>query len=368
MFGQMYHALSKLSPSTLRGPVGETPWKTVLSDSLNKGAAGLPGLFRQVLGEISAEINHAAFSQAPDSLFVPCPNNQNQTGGDRNKLIVNPSCINSRFLNRFYVFGQLMGVAIRSKCCLDLDMASSFWKLILRETLDDEDLSTYDHTAWASLQFKDTATGLEYDEKEFEEIFGDLTYTTVLGDGKTTVETRPGGKNQRVLYKDRHQYAKEAMVTRFHEAGLQMHFIKQGLLTIVPRPALALLAWQDLELRVCGEANLDLTQLKKHCTYRPNSYTEKSPIVQLFWQVLSEFSPVDQAKFLQFAWARTRLPPDMASDRMQLNILEGGPDILNTLPTAETCFFNVVIPHYKTIEQLRAKLILAINECTSITF
>jgi hypothetical protein len=251
---------------------------------------------------------------------------------------------------------------------LDLDLASTFWKLMLRESLDEDDLQSFDYTAWSTLKFKDPSTGLEFDEKEFDEIFGELTFTTMLSDGKTIAEVRPGGRTQRVTYKDRHQFAKEAMTTRFHESLLQFHFIKQGLYTIVPRPALALLTWQDLELRVCGEPNVDLKVLQAHTQYRPEKkYDAKSPIVTMFWQVLEGFNAVERAKFLQFAWARTRLPPDMSSERMQLNILDTA-DAENTLPSAETCFFNVVLPHYKTIEQLKAKLSLAINECTSITF
>jgi len=65
------------------------------------------GLFRQVLFEISQDINRSAVSaltqsqdKDKDGLFIPCPNHQNQTGDERNKLIVNcaPSATSSRFV------------------------------------------------------------------------------------------------------------------------------------------------------------------------------------------------------------------------------------------------------------------------------
>lgn len=118
---------------------------------------------------------------------------------------------------------------------------------------------------------------------------------------------------------------------------------------------LHLLTWRELELRVCGRPTVDLSVLEKHTVYS-GGYTRASPIIENFWTVLRDFTPAELASFLQFAWARSRLPADEAgqgSYRMQLNILDASASAKNSqsaqlaadrndmlLPTSETCFFN----------------------------
>lgn len=122
-----------------------------------------------------------------------------------------------------------------------------------------------------------------------------------------------------------------------------------------PRPqCLRLLTWRELELRVCGRPTVDLAVLERHTVYSPSSYTrQSSPVIQWFWQILGEFTQDELGKFLQFCWARSRLPAEEQHEsyRMQLNILDaaagatasGGASAATNdmlLPTSETCFFN----------------------------
>ena len=101
--------------------------------------------------------------------------------------------------------------------------------------------------------------------------------------------------------------------------------------SLVPREALCLVSWQELELMICGNRTVDIELLKKydrcttcsrgkqifavanlatlkthyrHTIYSPSTYNENSEIVQMFWKVLTEFSDEDKGNFLNFAWAR----------------------------------------------------------------
>jgi hypothetical protein len=49
------------------------------------------------------------FSSSP---FIPSPNFVQQTGNDRNKLVVNPALTSPADLQRFFVIGQLMGTSV----------------------------------------------------------------------------------------------------------------------------------------------------------------------------------------------------------------------------------------------------------------
>lgn len=109
----------------------------------------------------------------------------------------------------------------------------------------------------------------------------------------------------------------------------------------------------------------------------------RTPIVVHFWEALESFTPAERSAFLQFGWARSRLPVDTddrveSTYRMQLSILalaresdsDGDKEVSRRnapLPTSETCFFNVNLPNYPTLEMTKEKLLLAIQHCASIT-
>jgi hypothetical protein len=151
---------------------------------------------------------------------------------------------------------------------------------------------------------------------------------------------------------------------------MQIRSVREGLMTVIPAESLNLLRWNELQLRVCGESVLDLARLRAHTVFAPRSYNDH-PIVEAFWEALAGFSTSQREQFLQFAWARRRLPQPSASEdvehiwRMKINILATSSP--HDLPTAETCFFNVSMPKYPTGPLLREKLLLAITMCSSIT-
>jgi hypothetical protein len=271
-------------------------------------------------------------------------------------------------LQQCYAFGQLLGVVIRSQSVLEVDLTDTFWKQLLEQPLEERELAAFDYTAWSNLQFRDPRDGHEFSEEEFTEYYSDLTWTATLSDGQTRVELRPGGRFQRVAFAERWQYAREVCARRFEESALQMHHIRCGLQAVVPAKALALLSWRELSQRVCGDSRLNIDLLRRRTVYAPARYTHDHPVVQNFWRCLESFSPEEQGKFLQFAWARSRLPPANEADatwRLKVNILEAA--LQDDLPTSETCFFNLNLPRYDSYELMRTKLLFAIHHCSSIT-
>jgi hypothetical protein len=87
--------------------------------------------------------------------------------------MVNVACSTQHDLRAYTAFGKLIGVAIRSKTLLDLDMASVFWKALVEglpgfdvdydNTVEmglsesnqaGKDLLSFDYNTWKFLQFK----------------------------------------------------------------------------------------------------------------------------------------------------------------------------------------------------------------------
>merc|ERR1711916_25488 len=97
--------------------------------------------------------------------------------------------------------------------------------------------------------------------------------------------------------------------------------------------------WQELSLRVSGKPEVDLALLKQHTRYREN-LSPTDPLVINFWEVLSEFTPLEQRLFLRFASGRERPPPPSEfrnQDEMKLGKLTV-PDPDHDFPRAATCF------------------------------
>jgi len=439
MFVQLVDSMIAVPARRLRGTMGSVAWSTRFKGSVHQGHAGLHGPFRESISDVCAAIRSSALnssnigsqrraSQAKHIglddggshrswLFILCPNGVHSVGEDRHMLILNPSRCSPEDLKQLYVFGQLLGVAVRSETCLDLDLASVFWELLVHgwQGIVEEDLldagplnataadsfsngsegcgqqhrrvvhdgpsagmlawlASFDANAAFLLKFQ-SAQGLELSEAEFDAL--ELTYTAALSDGHSSVELIPNGRLERVLWRDRNLYAKMVIMARLRESELQMQVVRSGLSSVLSTTCaancLTLLSPADLESLVCGERLVNLAQLKEHTVYTPKQYSASHPYIRWFWSVLEEFSEEERSKFLQFAWARPRLPSDAAdymrgagkAYRMLVCVVDGRSDA--PLPTSETCFFNVKIPRYSSREVLLRKLRLAI-QCRSITF
>ena len=81
----------------------------------------------------------------------------------------------------------------------------------------------------------------------------------------------------------------------------------RGLATQIPRHFLKLFTSQELKLIVSGPVVVDVELLKKNTRY-DRGYSEKTPVITYFWEVLKEFSNEERQLYLKFVWGRSRLP------------------------------------------------------------
>lgn len=86
-----------------------------------------------------------------------------------------------------------------------------------------------------------------------------------------------------------------------------------------------------------------------------------STIIRWLWEVLHAMSTEDKQRFLHFATGSDRVPL-LGLERLGLVVQkkECPPD---RLPTALTCFSRLLLPEYASKEQLRSRLLLAVQNC-----
>jgi hypothetical protein len=127
----------------------------------------------------------------------------------------------------------------------------------------------------------------------------------------------------------------------------------------------SLLTWNQLEVLVCGKAEVDVDLLQSATDY--SSCAASDPHVRNFWQVMREFTNEERSALLRFTWGRSRLPLSVAEfpQRFKLQSFNKRPADAY-YPVAHTCFFSLELPQYSSLELMREKLRYAIFNCEAI--
>ena len=126
VFGQVFTALHFQSPNFLRGPPGNHTWGVTYA---GEGGTDAGGLFRDCISHICSDL-----MSKNTPLFIPCPNARGAFGDNQDKFIPNPAATSSLNISMFQFVGKLMGLAIRAKHILNLDLPSIVWKPLVRIT------------------------------------------------------------------------------------------------------------------------------------------------------------------------------------------------------------------------------------------
>src|SRR3990167_2848577 len=87
-----------------------------------------------------------------------------------------------------------------------------------------------------------------------------------------------------------------------------------------------------------------------------------SPLCSNLWSVLHSLTAEEKKLFLFFTTGSDRAPIGGLS-KLKFIVVKHGDDS-DKLPQAHTCFNVLLLPNYATIEKLRDRLLLAINNAT----
>jgi hypothetical protein len=182
VFLQVMHQLRNVNPALLRQK--DRSFKVTLK---GESAEGEVGPYREAITTISTELQS---SDLP--LLIPCPNQQQAketigVGDNRDKFVINPAALTRNHLAMFEFFGKLIGISIRSKNLLSLDLPAFVFKAFVGLPLEKKDLKDIDYSVCNSLERMETMPEDQFKGSVFE------TFTTLLSDRKTVAELKPGG-------------------------------------------------------------------------------------------------------------------------------------------------------------------------------
>ncbi|XP_077297989.1 E3 ubiquitin-protein ligase Nedd4 isoform X3 [Arctopsyche grandis] len=278
---------------------------------------------------------------------------------DNYTLQINPASgvCNEEHLNYFKFIGRVAGMAIYHGKLLDAFFIRPFYKMMLGKSIDLKDMEPVDWEYYNSLVWIK-----ENDPSEL-----DVTFCVDEDQfGKTNQrELKPNGANIAVDNSNKDEYIRLVIQWRFvNRVQEQMAAFLEGLGGLVPLPLLKIFDEHELELLMCGIQNIDVRDWKTYTLYK-GEYHANHIVIQWFWRVVLSFSNEMRSRLLQFVTGTSRVPMNgfkelYGSNGPQLFTVEkwGTPD---NYPRAHTCFNRLDLPPYENYQQLRDKLIKAIE-------
>ncbi|XP_031423878.1 itchy E3 ubiquitin protein ligase a isoform X2 [Clupea harengus] len=281
-------------------------------------------------------------------------------GKDNYCLQINPaSSINPDHLKYFKFIGRFIAMALFHGKFIDTGFSLPFYKRILSKPLGLKDLESIDPEFYNSLIWiRDNnieECGLEMYFSVDKEILGEVT----------THELKPDGGNVLVTEENKEEYIRmvaEWRLSRGVEEQTQSFF--DGFNEVLPQQYLQLFDAKELEVMLCGMQEIDMADWQRNTIYR--HYARSSKQILWFWQCVKDMDNEKRMRLLQFVTGTCRLPVGGFADLMGSN----GPQKFcvekvgkeNWLPRSHTCFNRLDLPPYKSYEQLKEKLMFAIEE------
>nr|XP_053648638.1 probable E3 ubiquitin-protein ligase HERC1 isoform X5 [Cherax quadricarinatus] len=352
IFTQLARQVVKLKPADLRLP--SRAWKVKL---VGEGADDAGGVFDDTMTEMCHELVTGAVP-----LLIPTPNAISDAGNNRDRFLLNPDLAQPHHFMWFKFLGILFGIAIRTKKPLALPLAPLVWKLLAGIAPSSADLEEVDVEYMQSLRAIRDIDQDGVTEDTFHDVIPLESFECMSMTG-VRVAVVPGGRAVPLTFTNRQEYVNRTIYYRLHQMDRQIGAVREGMAWIVPVPLLSLMTASHLEQLVCGLPHISVATLKKVVRYR--EVDEHDPLVVWLWSILESFSPCERVLFVRFVSGRSRLPANLADLSQRFQVMRVDRPI-DTLPTAQTCFFQLRLPPYSSQEVMAERLRYAINNCRSI--
>ena len=254
---------------------------------------------------------------------------------------------------KFELIGIVLGLALFNGIILDVKFPMAIYKKLLGIKPCLNDLKEYDPELYNNLYFL-----INTDDKNLKENL-DTTFTVTVDyfGEKKIIPLKPNGENILIDYDNKNEYI-DLYVNWFFNESINEFYVsfEKGFYRVFDKKLSKILSPQELELIICGTQKLDFNELKKSVKYE--DYNEDSITVKYFWQIVMEFNEEEKKKFLFFVTGCDRAPIDGLGS---LPFAISRNANVNELPSAHTCFNNLILPDYKNKDLMKKKIQIAIN-------
>eukprot|EP00898_Chlorokybus_atmophyticus_P008084 jgi/Chlat1/8277/Chrsp78S07706 len=342
-----YHQLRMRSADELRGRL-----TVQFQGEEGIDAGGLTREWYLILSRAIFNVNNALFVSVNNATFQPNPNSHYQGVLEH--------------LSYFKFIGRVVAKALYDGQLLDAYFTRSFYKHMLGVPVTYHDIEANDPEYYKNLKWM-----LENDISNVLE----LTFSAeadeqekILFGTSQVVDLIPNGRNIAVTDENKREYVNLITEHRMTNAiKPQIAAFLDGFNELVPRDLISIFNDRELELLISGLPEIDVDDLRGNTEY--TGYSNASPSIQWFWEIVCSFSKEDLASLLQFVTGTSKVPLDgfkslqgiSGPQKFQIHRAYGAPE---RLPSAHTCFNQLDLPEYANAAQLRERLLLAIHEAS----
>ncbi|KAG2227662.1 hypothetical protein INT45_004704 [Circinella minor] len=272
---------------------------------------------------------------------------------DANLCWFNPTSFENE--GQYFLVGIVLGLAIYNSTILDIHLPTACYKKLLGHPVDISDLEIF-------------RPGLARGLRQLLEFEGDVESTfcrafvaevDAFGQRQSIDLISEGSKH--MVTNENRQHFVDLYVNHVLNSSVERQFgaFRRGFYHVCGGNALSLFRPQEIELLVRGsDEPLEIDDLCGQTEYQ--GFDQDEDTIQHFWSIMKAMDPSVQRKLLMFVTGSDRIPATGAT-QMNLKIACGGEDC-NRLPSAHTCFNQLVLYRYETKEKLEHMLKTAIME------
>lgn len=278
---------------------------------------------------------------------------------DNYTLQINPASgvCNEDHLSYFKFIGRIAGMAVYHGKLLDSFFIRPFYKMMLGKPISLKDMESVDSEYYNSLLWimENDPADLDLRFSIDEDLFGQMQQR----------DLKPNGSEIPVTQENKIEYINLVIQWRFvSRIEPQMNAFLEGFGEVVPMHLIKLFDENELELLMCGIGKIDVKDWKQNTVYK-GSYHANHIVIQWLWRVVMSFSNEMRARLLQFVTGTSRVPMNgfkelYGSNGPQLFTIEKWGAVDN-LPRSHTCFNRLDLPPYDSYQELRERIIKAIE-------
>ena len=255
---------------------------------------------------------------------------------------------------KYELIGTIFALAIYNNTILDVKLPICVYKKLLGIKPSLEDLKECDQELYNNLN-----SILKENNPKLEEEL-DMNFTVIddkFGE-KIIIPLKQDGDKIMVNNENKEEYVK-LYLNWYFNISIEEYFksFEKGFYKIFHKSLINILTPEELELIICGTQYLDFYELKRVCAYE--NFDKNSESIKFFWEILLDFNQEEKKKFLSFVTGCDRAPIDGLGS-LVITVTNGGKNV-DKLPTAHTCFNNLVLPDYKDKEKMKKAILTAIN-------
>ena len=306
------------------------------------------------------------FSSSPWVDMTQDENGQSRSSNDisnPSKQEANEVQTRSERLKRYELFGKAIGLALFNQVVLELAFPPVLYKKLRNYPIDFSDLI---------MTFPELGTGLEklrdMSSEELDMMGFVFDVSKQIGKDKyVNVELKPGGSEIPVTIDNReeflHLYADYKLNVEY---AAEFQAFYTGFMQLCHSRAIDLCEPEELEQLLCGAPTWDFEGLERGTKYSgwpdvPEDSSQKpsADVITHFWDLFHSLETEQKKKFLFFVTGAARAPIQGLS-KLKFIIMNGGTNA-NVLPSAHTCFNTFILPQYTDKNDLKKKLLIALE-------